>query len=414
MSETAVKTPEAGTRLGHGVTIKRMKGHPVYRWRATFIEGGEYRKKGFKTEKAAEEWKKTRLEEARAHGTDSALTSAERAAVLDTRAELEELGMTLREAVAFAADYRRRSMRSCTMNDLVADAISARRKAGLSDVHIKGMEGRLGRFNETFGGRSVATISTQEIEDWLHALELSPSSVNSYRRMLVLAFNDAIKKKFTTENPAARVIRSKEVESEVSILAPEDADRLLQGADAEILPVVAIGLFTGLRDSELKRLDWKEVRIAAGKVVVRASKAKSARSRSVVISENLKAWLAPHAKTSGPVWPENGRKRLEAARRAAGFGAPKEVEKSIEANKENPETPVLREWPENGMRHSFATYHLLHHKDAGALALEMGHKDCSIIFKHYRNVDATDQEAATFWSISPEVAANVVTMAKAG
>ena len=166
--------------------------------------------------------------------------------------------------------------------------------------------------------------------------------------------------------------------------------------------------------SELKRLDWKEVRIAAGKVVVRASKAKSARSRSVVISENLKAWLTPHAKTSGPVWPENGRKRLEAARRAAGFGAPKEVEKSIEVNKEDPEKPILREWPENGMRHSFATYHLLHHKDAGALALEMGHKDCSIIFKHYRNVDATDQEAATFWSISPEVAANVVTMAKAG
>ncbi len=414
MIESAEKSQEAGARLGHGVTIKRMKGHPVYRWRATFIEGGQYRKKGFKTERAAEEWKAERMEEARAHGTDTALTSAERATVIDTRAELEELGLSLRDAVAFSIDYRRRSLRACTMAELVADAIAARKRAGLSDRHIKGMEGRLGRFNESFGTRSVATITTQEIEDWLHELELSPSSVNSYRRMLVLAFNDAIKKNFTTENPAAKVIQSKEVESEVSILSPEDAEKLLQGADAEILPVVAIGLFTGLRDSELKRLDWTEVRIKAGKVVVKASKAKSARSRSVAISENLKAWLTPHVKTSGPVWPENGRKRLEAARRAAGFGAPKEVAKSIEANKTNPEKPVLKVWPENGMRHSFATYHLFHHKDAGALALEMGHTDCSIIFKHYRNVDATDQDAANFWNISPEVAANVVTMAKAG
>lgn len=413
MSETAGKSQEAGARLGHGVTIKRMKGHPVYRWRATFIEGGKYRTKLFKTADAAEKWKEKRLEEARAHGTDSAITSSERSTVLDTRADLEELGMSLREAVAFAIDFRRRSLRSCTMAELVKDAIAARKRAGLSEAHIKGMEGRLGRFNEIFGSRSVATITTQEIEDWLHGLELSPSSVNSYRRMLVLAFNDAIKKKFTTENPAAKVIRSKEVESEVSILSPGGAEKLLQGADAEILPVVAIGLFTGLRDSELKRLDWKEVRLAAGKVVVRASKAKSARSRSVAISENLVAWLTPHAKAGGPVWPENGRKRLEAARRAAGFGAPKEVAKSIEANKANPEKPILEEWPQNGMRHSYGTYHLLHHKDAPALALEMGHKDTSIIFKHYRNVDATEEEAAAYWSIRPEAAGNVVAMGKA-
>ena len=88
MIESAEKSQEAGARLGHGVTIKRMKGHPVYRWRATFIEGGQYRKKGFKTERAAEEWKAERMEEARAHGTDTALTSAERATVIDTRAEL--------------------------------------------------------------------------------------------------------------------------------------------------------------------------------------------------------------------------------------------------------------------------------------------------------------------------------------
>lgn len=402
MTETTAKRQEHGARLGHGVTLKEMKGHHLYKWRATFVEGGKYKSKGFKSENAAKEWKKKRVAEARAHGTDSALTSAERSTVLDTRAKLEEVGLSLRDAVTFAVEYRRRAIRSCTMTELVADAITSRKGAGRSEVHIKGMEGRLGRFNETFGARSVATISTQEIEDWLHALELSPSSVNSYRRMLVLVFNDAIKKKFTDENPAAKVIRSKEVQTETGIVSPPEAVRLLHGASSAILPVIAIGLFTGLRDSEIKRLDWADVRLDLGHVRVRAAKAKGARKRTISISENLREWLTPIAKASGPVWPPNGKKLMEAARRSAGFGAPKEVAKSLETHAMNPEKAILTKWPENALRHSFATYHVRFHKNSDALALEMGHTNTALIFAHYLNGDATEEEAAAFWNIRPQ------------
>jgi integrase len=42
---------------------------------------------------------------------------------------------------------------------------------------------------------------------------------------------------------------------------------LLEAAAAhapEVLPVLAIGAFAGLRDAEIKRLDWSEVDLARG------------------------------------------------------------------------------------------------------------------------------------------------------
>jgi hypothetical protein len=42
-----------------------------------------------------------------------------------------------------------------------------------------------------------------------------------------------------------------------------------------------------------------------------------------------------------------------------------------------------REWPDNALRHSFASCHLAHFKDAAVLALETGHTDSGMIFDHY-------------------------------
>jgi len=209
------------------------------------------------------------------------------------------------------------------------------------------------------------------------------------------------------------VKQSKVVEGEVGILTPKQAGALLGAANAEILPAVAIGLFCGLRVAELQRLDWEEVRLDLGHVRVKASKAKSARNRIVPISDNLRAWITPHAKVSGPVWPPNGRKLFEEARLAVGFGSPKEVAKSVKANEKNPEKKVLLEWPDNALRHSFATYHLAHHKNAAELALHMGHTSPALIFAHYREV-VSDADGAAYWGLRPEPAKNVVARRKAG
>ena len=402
-----------GMKIGDPV---KWKNHPDYKWRVDWVEGGKYKRKGFKTKVAAEEWKESRETELQEHGVQAAnLTAAERAAVVELRSALEEVGLSVREALSIAIEQRRREQASCTVAELVERVISARELAGQSASHIRDLRSKLGRFQESFGARSVATITSDEIGTWIHGLELAPASVNSYRRILVVAFNDAITGGFIEEgrNPAAKVKQSKVVEGEVGILTPKQAETLLVTADAEILPVIAIGLFCGLRAAELQRLDWEEVRLDLSHVRVKASKAKSARNRIVPIPDNLRAWITPHAKASGPVWPANGRKLFEEARLAAGFGSPKEVAKSVKANKKNPEKKVLLEWPDNALRHSYATYHLAHHKNAAELALHMGHTSTALIFAHYREV-VSAADGAAYWNLRPEEADNLVVMQKAG
>ncbi|MDC0311193.1 hypothetical protein OAL06_03100, partial [Akkermansiaceae bacterium] len=60
----------------------------------------------------------------------------------------------------------------------------------------------------------------------------------------------------------------------------------------------------------------------------------------------------------------------------------------------------IMNWPNNALRHSFASYHLAAFQDASALALEMGHSTTRMIFQHYRAL-VTTAEALSYWNISP-------------
>jgi integrase len=71
----------------------------------------------------------------------------------------------------------------------------------------------------------------------------------------------------------------------------------------------------------------------------------------------------------------------------------------------------ITEWPDNALRHSFASYHVAHFKDAKALALEMGHTDSGILFNHYRAL-VKPKEAARYWNIRPLTTKKVVAFAK--
>src|SRR4030095_16312948 len=111
-------------------------------------------------------------------------------------------------------------------------------------------------------------------------------------------------------------------------------------------------------------------------------KAKTARRRFVRMQPNLREWLLPERKHKGAVVGENFRKQFDETRAAAG----------------------ITDWPENALRHSFASYHLAHFTDAAALALEMGHTDSGMIFECYRQL-VRPKDAERYWNIKPAGAA---------
>jgi integrase len=66
-----------------------------------------------------------------------------------------------------------------------------------------------------------------------------------------------------------------------------------------VLPMLAIGAFAGLRDAEIKRLDWSEINLARGFIEVKGSKAKSARRR-IVLSTKISLRGSALQRDEGP------------------------------------------------------------------------------------------------------------------
>src|SRR4029453_5904841 len=175
---------------------------------------------------------------------------------------------------------------------------------------------------------------------------------------------------------------AKEPKTKPGILTVEQATALLVNASPEIVPYIAIGLFAGVRRAEIERLDWSEIDFDGGHIEVTAEKSKSnIANRFITIQPNLREWLLPARKLRGNVTPQNRFefwRALKKARAAAG----------------------ITEWPDNALRHSFASYHVAHFKDAKALALEMGHTDSGMLFNHYRAL-VKPNDAERYWNIRP-------------
>ena len=57
-------------------------------------------------------------------------------------------------------------------------------------------------------------------------------------------------------------------------------------------------------------------------------------------------------------------------------------------------------WQQDIMRHTFASYHLAMFRSAEKTALELGHRDTTMLFSHYREL-VQIADAEEYWSIKP-------------
>jgi integrase len=183
--------------------------------------------------------------------------------------------------------------------------------------------------------------------------------------------------------------KPKLIDAAPEIFSVDELRALLEAANRvapDVLPMLAIGAFAGLREAEIQRLDWNEIDFARGHIEVKAAKAKSARRRIVPIQANLAAWLQPYSGMTGAVVPAGARRKLARVREAA----------------------KLTRWPNNGLRHSFASYRLAAIHDAPRVSVELGHTSPQMLYSTYREL-VLPQEAERYWKIVPtEETANVV------
>jgi integrase len=256
-------------------------------------------------------------------------------------------------------------------------------------MYLADLRKRLARFCADFGNRQIAAITIEELDNWLRDLPLSPKSRANFRANVGVLFSYAANRRIIDFNPITHTAKPKLPDNPPGIVAVNELRGLLETAqrtETDVVPMLAIGAFSGLREAEIQRLDWSEVDVTRGHIEVKATKAKSARRRIVPILPNLAAWLRPYSGMTGRVVPAAARGKIERARKAA----------------------ELLKWPHTGLRHSFASYRLAAIHDAPRVAAELGHTSPQMLYSTYREV-VLPQEAERYWKIVPkEETANVV------
>jgi integrase len=224
----------------------------------------------------------------------------------------------------------------------------------------------------------------------LRGLDCSPKTRMNFRANVGVLFSYAEQRRMIDGNPILRTARPKLADLPPEIFTVEELSGLLNAAEKlapDVVPMLAIGAFAGVREAEIRRLDWSEVDQKRGHIEIKSSKAKSARRRIVEMQPNLLEWLRPYAAKTGPVVPANSRKKLDMVRKAA----------------------KLARWRKNGLRHGFASYRLAATHDAPRVASELGHTSPQMLYSTYREL-VLPEEAERYWKIEPATeAANVVT-----
>src|SRR5438034_11828708 len=137
--------------------------------------------------------------------------------------QLQPYGKTIADAAQFYVKHLAAESRSILVRQAVDELIANRRDAGLSKRYCGDLKIRLGRFAKAFAERTVATITTKEIEAWLESLGVGPVTRNTYRRDVRTLFSFCTKRNYCAENPATSATRAKEPSREVEVLPGEDA-----------------------------------------------------------------------------------------------------------------------------------------------------------------------------------------------
>jgi integrase len=217
---------------------------------------------------------------------------------------------------------------------------------------------------------------------------------NNYARTLSVLFSFGLRRHYLLTNSAKELERANVTIEKPGILSLDECRALLRAAPPDFVPAIAIGLFAGLRpEAELWPLDWRSIDLKERLIDVSVSK-NSASHRFVKISDNLAAWLECFKKDSGPVAPRGDTyySRLSETRTRAARALRQAGELC----------PSLDDWPQDAMRHTFASMHYAAFKHAAETAEQMGHTNTRVFFRFYQN-RTKESEALAFWNLKPNI-----------
>jgi len=318
------------------------------------------------------------------------LTNADRSSYLHALELLKPTGIPLHVAIQEYLTLRKPTgYPQKLIPEVVAQLLEDKKSHGASERYIQTLGRQLKRFAAAFR-TNIGSITARLIEQWLASLKIGPRSRNNYRAAIVTLSHYAQKHGYLPrerQTEADLVDKVKDRSKKIAILTPQQMAGLMAKAKSKIALYLALAGFSGIRSAELLRLEWKDFNFARGHITVGADKAKTATRRLVPILENLAGYLQPYHHATGQLFKfKDDRRAIAWARR----------------NGVNP-------WPNNCLRHSFASYRLAVSQDAARTALELGNSPAKL-FSNYREL-ADEHDAKAWFAIAPKRSRKIVQFA---
>lgn len=228
----------------------------------------------------------------------------------------------------------------------------------------------------------VARVEPLTIDRWLKTLGGSETSKAMWFRYARMFFRWCHRMRFIDRSPLDG-LRPPRATHGKNILTPAQMKSLLEAPMSDdVMALVLLGGFAGLRTVEVARMNWEDIDTKTKQIHVRPEVSKQhdgMLQRIVDMTEPLVKRRKFFEKKTGRI-----------------------VTSSVEALHERRRKVALalgwEGWPDNALRHSFATYHLGRCGNAGLTAYQMGHTSTAMVLRVYA-VPAARADWKAFWRI---------------
>ena len=251
--------------------------------------------------------------------------------------------------------------------------------------------------------KPISLVTPHDIDEYLSDPTYAPRTRHNQRSAIIVLFNYARRKGYLSDERKHAAEKSEEIKFKkppVEIYSAEQAEAMLTLCDKNLVPFLAIGLFAGIRSAELARLKWENIDWVGGNIRLDREITNTNQSRLAPLTPNLAEWLAPYKDLKGNILASTKSRY------------PTTLISPWLASQENPRLPS--KWIDNGMRHSFASYHLAYTQNAAQTALACGHSP-GMLLGTYKTItvngESLNQEVAKkYFEIRPKVVDNVISI----
>lgn len=248
-----------------------------------------------------------------------------------------------------------------------------------------------------FANHRLTEITIEEVDRYRAAKmqegRLAANAVNKTIIRLAQVLEVALEYGHIERNPAkGKRRRARATEPKRTWVEPEQLPALIEAANANLRPLIATLAGAGLRIGEACALDWRDVKLSTGTLIVRESKTAAGEGREVDLpvglSEELATWKArsPRTRPGDPVFV-SGRPRGDKHSRQTPRNAQARLATVVDAaNAKLREAGIesIGDVSPHSLRRTYASLRAALRDDPIYIAEQLGHRDARFTFRVYQ------------------------------